>query len=554
MIWASDGIAFGVWKPEAPLPLTSWSFHEGDDYLCFVEGVFYEDYCGHEPLHGDDPKLADLLVQNYKSEKEFAIAALNGCFSGFLFHRQSSTLATFVDRLGVRALYWSCDQDLVVSSNLSAFKRLKVLKLDDDAAFQFLTIGFPIGERTLLRNVSIQLPCTVNTYKAGANTSGRYWKVPARATGLELKETVTSIVTAMEEFASRIQKRTRGETLALGLTGGHDSRLILSALASQQLSFQAFRWRENNFNDHVVQRLCLLTDVSLLEKSFPATDMQEIKENVFVYSDGHSMDDWGFAVLAKTCAEHEIEYLLLGFAGGPISGGLTIPEPEQFDDIVALASYELKSQMEQLSFEEAQALLIDASYDRTERAKAEWNASFDSEKACSTFSDTVIWQRTANRNRKRIRNAMVPALQYTQLILPYLDNAVLDAYFRAPIEHLTSQRAHCYAGYYRFKEFGEYPASGFPIPLKWEARLPIVLRTARGFRDCIQGLRSRVKQNQFNSGNERVKEYVNRISNCPIFDVKHFRKALSENRLARKSVFKMHTLAKFFETYVEAAK
>ncbi len=160
MIWASDGIAFGVWKPEAPLPLTSWSFHEGDDYLCFVEGVFYEDYCGHEPLHGDDPKLADLLVQNYKSEKELAIAALNGCFSGFLFHRQSSTLATFVDRLGVRALYWSCDQDLVVSSNLSAFKRLKVLKLDDDAAFQFLTIGFPIGERTLLRNVSIQLPCT----------------------------------------------------------------------------------------------------------------------------------------------------------------------------------------------------------------------------------------------------------------------------------------------------------------------------------------------------------------------------------------------------------
>ena len=181
-IVASNHIAFGLWKPDTPLPMTSWSFYEDADYLCFVEGVFYEDYHGHEPIDGEDPKLAELLVRHYVNDKNDAIAALNGCFSGFLYDRQSSTLATFVDRLGVRVLYWSRDKDVVVSSNLSSFRGLRSLDLDRDAAFQFLTIGFPIGERTLLKNISIQLPCTINTFSAGSKKSTYYWN-PKRATG-----------------------------------------------------------------------------------------------------------------------------------------------------------------------------------------------------------------------------------------------------------------------------------------------------------------------------------------------------------------------------------
>ena len=100
----------------------------------------------------------------------------------------------------------------------------------------------------------------------------------------------------MEDFANRLQKRTDGKTVALGLTGGHDSRLILSALASQELSFQAFRWRESNFNERVVQHLCSRMNVPLhIRRPYSAGEIKDMKENVFVYSDGSVLTGWGFA-------------------------------------------------------------------------------------------------------------------------------------------------------------------------------------------------------------------------------------------------------------------
>ena len=244
-----------------------------------------------------------------------------------------------------------------------------------------------------------------------------------------------------------------------------------------------------------------------------------------------------------------MEYLLLGFAGGPVSGSLTIPEPERFDNIADLARCELKSQMEVLSFEQAQALLSAAGSDCIERAKAEWDSSFAAEEGRETFSDILIWQRVANRNLKRIRNAMVPASQYTQLIFPYLDSAVLEAYFGAPVEHIRYQKAHCYAGFYRFRDFGKYQAGGFPVSLKWEARLPILLRSLRGLRDSFQSLRSPMEHHR-DGGNEMVRDYSKRVVDSPIFDGKRVQKLLSENRISRKSVYKMHTLAKFLDVYV----
>jgi Glutamine amidotransferase domain len=550
-IVACDHVAFGLWKPDTPLPMTSWSFYESADYLCFVEGVFYGDYHGHEPIGGEDPKVAELLVRQYVNDKNDAIAALNGCFSGFLFHRQSSTLATFVDKLGVRVLYWSWEKDnLVVSSNLASFRHLRSLDLDREAAFQFLTVGFPIGERTLLKNISIQLPCTINIFKAGSKESACYWN-PKRAKALELEETVVSIVSSMEDFVNRLHKRTDGKTVALGLTGGHDSRVIAASLASQQLPFQAFRWRESNFNEEVVRHLCSLMNVPLhIVKAYSAGEIKGMKENVFTYSDGSTSEGWNFAGLGRHCAEHEIQHLLLGFAGGPVSGSLTIPEPEHFDNIADLARCELKSQMEILSFEQAQALLIGSAADCVERAKAEWNSSFAAEEGRDTFSDILIWQRLANRNLKRIRNGMIPASQYTQLIFPYLDNEVLEAYFNAPVEHIKYQKAHCYTGFYRFKEFGDYRTTGFPVPLKWEAQSPFSLYSFRIFRDALQNLRSLVKDSHSAGENETVREYMKRLSTCPLFDGKRVQKLLSENRISRKSVYKMHNLAKFFDTYV----
>jgi hypothetical protein len=246
-----------------------------------------------------------------------------------------------------------------------------------------------------------------------------------------------------------------------------------------------------------------------------------------------------------------MEYLLLGFAGGPVSGSLTIPEPECFDNIADLARCELKSQMEVLNFQQAQTLLRVAASDCIERAKAEWDSSFAAEEGRETFSDILIWQRVANRNLKRIRHGMVPASQYTQLIFPYLDNAVMEAYFGAPVEHIKYQKAHCYAGFYRFRDFGKYQAGGFPVSLQWEARLPILVRSLRGLRDSLPSLRSAAKYGPGGGENETVvREYLNRVTHSHLFEGKRVQELFLENRIPRKSIYKMYNVVKFFDVYV----
>jgi hypothetical protein len=550
---ANKGVGFGLLIPRAPLPMRSWSFYQDRQSICFVEGDFYGDYYAYRPLRGEDPHLAEMLLQNYNREKSAAIAALNGCFSGFVFDKQSSTLSTFVDRLGARVLYWSFEKDsLVVSSNLASLRSLRLLDLDHDAAFQFLTIGFPIGERTLLRNISIQPPCTINMFGSGSKNSSYYW-VPKRTKRVPLNETVQSIVHSMEDFMDRVHDRTAGKTLGLGLTGGHDSRLMLSALAYNRQPFEVIRFWAQNFDDPVAQKLCSAMDLpvhTLDMTSCSASELKSIKNNVFLYSEGSIYDGWNFAALGKKCAERELEHLLVGFSGGPVSGQLTVPEPEHFAKIGDLAKCALGSQMELLPFEKAQNLLNDVSLDVVEKTKTEWEDSFRAEEWRDTFSDICIWQRLANRNLKRVRNAMMPGLQYTQLIFPYLDSEVLDSYFSAPIELIQYQRAHCYAGYYRFKELGNYPATSFPLPLKWEARLPVVLHSLRMVWYSVQSVQRRMEYRQSISWNARRRHYAQEICNSPVFNRKQVEKLFSENRLNSTSLNKMHLLAKFFDFYV----
>ncbi|MPZ76509.1 MAG: hypothetical protein GEU77_08285 [Deltaproteobacteria bacterium] len=321
MVVAAKGIALGLLRPQTTALMRTWSFYQDAQSICFVEGDFYGDFHDYRPLCGEDPNLAKMLLQNYNDEKSEAIAALNGCFSGFLFDRQSSVLSTFVDRLGVRVLYWSFEKDsLVVSSNLASFRRLRSLDLDPDAAFQFLTVGFPIGERTLLRNVSIQLPCTINVFRAGSKTSFHYWNVPKRSKRVVLEEAVQSLVHSMEDFIDRVYDRTDGKTLGLGLTGGHDSRVVLSALAYNRRSFEVMRFWARNFDDPVAQQLCSLMNVpvhTLHMTAWSASELKNIKNNVFVYSEGSIFDGWAFAGLGKQCAEREIEHLLVGFSRRP---------------------------------------------------------------------------------------------------------------------------------------------------------------------------------------------------------------------------------------------
>jgi asparagine synthetase B (glutamine-hydrolysing) len=546
-----DDLGFGFVCPENPLPLSTWSLYQDPGALCFVEGVFYGNFGTHVPTSGEDRGFARVLLERFRELGEKSIAGLNGAFCGVVLDFQKRQLVTFVDRLGARVVYWSQTAGkIIVSSKLTVLKELKKLHLDATAAYQALTIGFPIGRRTLIQDVQIQRPCSVMTARGNTITARPYWDPPQRLSRLGVKDAAAMIGTAMDNTVERFANRI-GQPIGIGLSGGHDSRVILASLIRKQLPFTPFMWADGDFNDVVAPRLAAVAGKTPAMVR-PLSDCQiwKMKHDVFRYSDGSYFHSTGFPRLGRECFQEKVSCLTLGFAGDKIGGLAMVPAVHHPATIKSLARAILKNQMELLSFAEAGALLGKSAADTEERTLSEWSESFEIEGE-SSLVDVAMWQAIFNRNFKRIRPQMIAATQYVQLLFPYLDNAVMDAYFSLPMELIHHQRAHCYAGFYNVPAFGSYRACSYPISLRNEAAFPFALYGLRVMAAKVRPFRSR--------WNSRLptrpwSEYQQRIwqevFDSSLFDKRTVQDMFQSRRLSMRALHAMHTLYRFQQTYL----
>jgi hypothetical protein len=546
-----NGCGFGFICPEIPVPLTTWSLYQDPECLCFVEGVFYSKYGTHVPASGEDRELARLVFRRFSEASAKSIAELNGAFCGVVLDFQKRQLITFVDRLGVRVLYWTqAAGEFMVSSKLVAFKWLRNLALDTEAAFQSLTVGFPIGRRTLIRDVQIQPPCSIMTSRGQTVAASRYWDPPERFSRLASRDAAAMICEAMDNTVTRFAERV-GNPIGLGLTGGHDSRVIFASLIHKQVPFAPVMWVDDDFNDVVAPRLAAIGNkVPVVVRRASNCRIWKMKQDVFRYSDGSYFHSTGFARLGSECFSDEFSCLLLGFAGDKIGGLAMIPAAHHLRTVTSLAQAVLKNQMELLSFTEAGALLGEGTADLSELTLSEWVDSFEPQ-VSSSLVEVAIWQALLNRNFKRVRAQMIPATQYVQLLFPYLDNAVMDAYFRLPMYLIHHQRAHCSAGFFRIPAFGNYQACSYPISLCNEAAFPFLLYGLRLMAAKLKPLRSR-----WNSWHAARcwSEYQHRIWReifaGSLFDQRALQRMFNNCSLSTRAVHAIHTLSRFQQMYL----
>jgi asparagine synthetase B (glutamine-hydrolysing) len=552
IIHTDKHFGFGLLKPAIALPLTTWSFFADSDHIGFIEGIFYDSYDGYTPQNGEDTHLAERIVKKFTLEAFTAIEKVNGSFSGYIYNKNSKKFVTFIDRLGTKVLYWSHIQKyIVVSSTLFALKKLKKFSLDITSAFQFITLEFPIGTRTLLDGVFIQSPANAMIFHNNKSKTIRYWKIPQRLQGMSLQEAAENINVSMEKFVRRIYDKTHG-IVALGMTGGHDSRLVFSSLVHSNIPFECVRWNEGNFNDEVVQHLCTIVNKQpIIVRPISHNELLEIRKDTFIYSDGNYLYASGFSRLAMETYERQMPLLMLGFSGDRISGSLTLPDPRYLKNIDDLARVSLKNHMELVSFQDAISLLKNSHNDMYQETLFEWNKSFSQEGALKNLEDISIWQLINNRNLKRIRYQMIPASRYTQIIYPYLDNHVLQAYFSLPISLLHHQKAHCYAGFYRNAHYGRYRTTGYPVSLKMETFFPLslyilrLITTKLGHIPAIISLKT--KESSWSSWEEGI---LVALLDSELFSKEYIKKLHSRGALKRNTLLKLHTLKMFHDVFV----
>jgi asparagine synthetase B (glutamine-hydrolysing) len=547
-----ENFGFGFLIPRKYLPMSTWSFSEYEDTICFIEGVFYNDYYNYKIKDGNDAKFSEQILRKFLEGGLKSIDEISGSFSGFIYNTKYRRLISFVDKLGVKVLYWSySNYDLILSSSMLSFRKLKNLSLDKSAVFQFMTIGFPIGERTLLDGVKIQPPASVIIFDGNNRRLEHYWKAPQRLKHMPPRDAAELINSSMEEFVGRIYGRTKS-AIALGMTGGHDSRIIFSALQYRGIPFECIRWNEGDFNDRVVRELCSLAKKELIIVKPISSDAEllEIRKDVFIYSDGNYIYSSGFSRLAMESSKRHFSIIMTGFSGDRISGSLTVPAPGYMKSIEELACTALENQVEFLSFKDAISIIRCADDEMYQETISEWNRTFDAG-SFENFEDLAIQQYINNRNLKRVRHQINPMLRYVQAIHPYSDNDVLQVYFSLPVDLIRHQKAHCYAGFYRNREYGKYQAVRYPISLNNEYKYPLsvyALRILKNYMD--NSVLIRIAKKQKNNSSEWKKRVIKDLDTFDIINMDYLKDLYFRGLINQHILRKIHTLKIFHDAYL----
>jgi asparagine synthetase B (glutamine-hydrolysing) len=181
-----------------------------------------------------DAGAATIVAVLYAEKGAAAIDLLRGHCSVAVIDRLANSALAANDPLGLRPLYAlnAPDGTLVVGSSPAAVIGYPSAPraIDPAGLADFLAFGYGLGEKTLFSGVRCLPPGSLIEWRAGAWRSRQYWRLGTdkpEAAALDgdleaLRDTFNATVADVAQAG--------GPQLALALSGGMDSRAILSAL------------------------------------------------------------------------------------------------------------------------------------------------------------------------------------------------------------------------------------------------------------------------------------------------------------------------------------
>jgi len=190
--------------------------------------------------------LAAILKEGCRAGPDRFLARardFNGGFAAVHWDQPSGSLSVINDVLGLQPLYLHAGENLfLLATDLRgmAASGLIALQADPAAWGGFLGIGYVLNGRTSLRSVERLTGATILRFDPAAwrRQHSHYWSLPEENPVERLEEVDTGALLDIlrQEIRAYARHKAGGAVL---LSGGFDSRLILSLLQSEKLDPQA---------------------------------------------------------------------------------------------------------------------------------------------------------------------------------------------------------------------------------------------------------------------------------------------------------------------------
>lgn len=232
-----------------------------------VQVLFYGDlqneielqkYLAAKGLSNPDRGIVSLIKILYRLHGSSFVSRLQGEFCCLVLDEVAQQLTLATDRLGSYPLYWfKGTERFTFASELKAVRKDPAIKpaLNLQAVADYIHFGFLFGEKTLDPQVRLLPPASILTYswKDNSCTFDLYWHADAAFQNWERGK--SEYFDALREtFNCAVERRLTKDRLGLALSGGLDSRAILSAIDCKCISVSTYTLGERGCADEVIAR------------------------------------------------------------------------------------------------------------------------------------------------------------------------------------------------------------------------------------------------------------------------------------------------------------
>jgi len=531
-----DGYDWAMTLPSPAGTLSTWSLHQCTEGVCLIEGELYAKVWGYRPQAERDPCLARLLWENIESDGlANALAVLNGTFCGFALWLNPLRVACFVDTAGVRTLFWRNDNgQILITNNLFGLRGSgSQFKVDPLSLCEHLVLGQPIGSKTVFREIYQIPPGSVLVADKHAINKFRYVRFPPQEKSWSLRDASEAICRSLEQHINHV--RTGDKPTAIALSGGKDSRVVLSTLLHEGKYPRAYSFHHlGEPRDSIyVQTLCNLAQVPL---EIVPTD--RVEQSLFLFREVSTLlhglsGSWRFLALACAASLRE-DVIFTGYMGEATAGDFSGFQPWAFQTADRLAAKWFQEQHKAVNPEWViLGLRPDLTVPLGEIVEdvAKYYRALQTE-----LGDLTAAFRIDMFENHRLSSVFQLMRSLITPVHPLADRDVIQTYLQIPIPFLLERKAQVAAAMLRYPEFGNVPTSPSGLPLRFERFAHPAFQIYRAIRRWIQRHDHRsIQRNTYHASKRTAMEMPERS--------RRLLSILEESSLFRTDVLEMSTPA-----------
>ncbi|MGE3063078.1 MAG: hypothetical protein AB7T10_05535 [bacterium] len=239
-------------------------FFEDEEFMIGCEGIVFNSNVLKKQSSVNS--MFELIKKNFKTSVKSFPSSMHGNFSGFVYDKSSDRITLFTCQNGAKQMFYYLSKEksiLLFANTVEAVAEMMrkngiSVKLDENGANCMLSIGYMIGDVTLIEGVGKIEPGTILSYDGNNIIEEKYFKISSYPV---IQKSEDAIIEELDNLYIQAIKAEYEKDLEYSyrhistLSGGLDSRM--NVLNAHRLGFKDFLsicFSENNYLDETISK------------------------------------------------------------------------------------------------------------------------------------------------------------------------------------------------------------------------------------------------------------------------------------------------------------